>query len=334
MSGLKTYHLRITLRTETRVVLGEHKGAALRGALINALRRHYCTAPLLSAGDPARQAHTAECPVCRLVAAEDLSRTRGSDIPRPYVLEPPLHSQTTYMRGDLLIFRLGLFGDAADLYPFLLTAVLQMGHEGLGRPIHEGRRGTLSVRRIEAVNPLTREQVMLMGEADQPVTAEPTLPVTHELVQRESARWPADRITVRFLTPTRITANGRLAHSAQFQPFFQRLLERIIDLWRAYAGSDPPLDARTLIEHAAHIRLVADETRWVELESTSGRTGRRIPIGGYMGNATYSGELRPLIPWLLWGTCLHVGKNAVKGDGWFEMLPQDEGGQAWPLLST
>jgi len=321
VSGFKTYHLRISLRAETTVVLGEHKGAALRGALINALRRHYCTAPLLPARDPARQAHTGECPVCRLVAAEDPARARGSDLPRPYVIDPPLGGHTTYLTGDLLTFRLGVFGSAADLYPFLLTALLQMGHEGLGRPIHEGRRGTLSVRRIEAVNPLTREQVILMGEGDRPVRAEPTLPVTHELVQREAARWPADRVTVRFLTPTRVTARGRLVHSAQFQPFFQRLVERMMDLWRAYGDSDPPLDARALMERAAHVRLVADETQWAEVESTSARTGKRIPIGGYMGDATYSGELRPLIPWLLWGTCLHVGKNAVKGDGWFEMLP-------------
>jgi hypothetical protein len=317
----KTYHLRVTLCAETRVVLGEHRGAALRGALINALRRHYCTAPLLPVRDPARQAHIGECPVCRLVADEDPTRARGLNLPRPYVIDPPLDGHTTYLAGDLLTFRLGVFGDAVDLYPFLLTALLQMGHEGLGRPIHEGRRGTLSVRRLEAVNPLTREQVILTGEGEEPIRAERALPVTHELVEREATRWPTDRITVRFLTPTRITADGRLVHSAQFQPFFQRLLERIIDLWRAYADSDPPLDAPTLIEQGTHIRLVSDETRWVEVESASGRTGKRIPIGGYMGSATYSGDLRPMIPWLLWGMCLHVGKNAVKGDGWFEMSP-------------
>ncbi len=68
MAGLVTYHLRITMEARTPVGLGEHKGAALRGALIGALRRHYCTAPALSPTDEAHVAHLGECPACRLVA--------------------------------------------------------------------------------------------------------------------------------------------------------------------------------------------------------------------------------------------------------------------------
>ena len=37
MAGLVTYHLRITMEAQTPVGLGEHKGAALRGALVGAL---------------------------------------------------------------------------------------------------------------------------------------------------------------------------------------------------------------------------------------------------------------------------------------------------------
>ncbi len=321
MSKFFTHHLRITMRAETPVSLGEHKGSALRGALVNALRRHYCTEPVLRADDSAWHDHVIECPACYLVAAEDSERGRGSDLPRPYVIEPPLDERTTYMAGDRFTFQLGLFASAIRLYPFLLTALLQIGHEGLGRPIHNGQRGQLSVQQIEAINPLTHEHVVLMREGDRSVAANPTLPVTHELVLSEASRWPTDRITIRFLTPTRITAAGRLVHTPQFAPLFQRLVERVIELWRAYGEGEPPLSARELIAHAEGIHLLSDETRWIEVESRSGRTGKRIPIGGYMGSATYQGDLRPLMVWLLWSQCLHVGKNAVKGDGWLELLP-------------
>lgn len=323
MAGLVTYHLRITMEAQTAVGLGEHKGAALRGALIGALRRHYCTAPALSPHDGARQAHVQECPACRLVAAEDVTRTRGLNPPRAYVIDPPLDPRTRLAPGDRLVFGLGLMAEAAGLYPYLLTALSMMGDEGLGQRLDENgrRRGRLELRQVEALNPLTRERAPLLREGSAAAAAAPLLPVTHDLVLRESARWPIDRITVRFLTPTRIISAGRLVHQADFEPFIRRLLERICELWQAYGDGAPPPDAAVLAEQAQQIKCLADETQWIDLTSISERTERRIPIGGFVGSATYVGNLATLMSWLLWGQCLHVGKNAVKGDGWYELLP-------------
>jgi hypothetical protein len=33
----------------------------------------------------------------------------------------------------------------------------------------------------------------------------------------------------------------------------------------------------------------------------------------------WEGDVTRLRPWLLWGQSLHVGKDAVKGNGWYQV---------------
>jgi hypothetical protein len=70
---------------------------------------------------------------------------------------------------------------------------------------------------------------------------------------------------------------------------------------------------------ASHVRLVAQHMSWVELSSYSSRQRRVTPIGGFIGQATYEGELRALRELLVWGEVVHVGKNVVKGDGCYRI---------------
>ena len=69
-------------------------------------------------------------------------------------------------------------------------------------------------------------------------------------------------------------------------------------------------------------RLVQDFTQWVDLKSGSRRLGRATPAGGFVGVATYEAgreTWQALLPYLLWGQEVHVGKSATKGDGWYEV---------------
>ena len=54
----------------------------------------------------------------------------------------------------------------------------------------------------------------------------------------------------------------------------------------------------------------------------SRRLGRSTPVGGFVGTATYEAGAETweaLLPYLVWGQEVHVGKNATKGDGWYEV---------------
>lgn len=323
MSSFETHHLRVTLQVETPVRLGPYKGAAIRGALLNALRRHYCSAPVLSSRDTAWEAHITHCPACRLVAAEDEARERGRNLPRSYVINPPLEEKTRYQPGDRLVFGLGLFAEAAALYPFVLSALSMLGQEGIGHRLaeNEGQRGRISLLAIEAVNPLTHVRCELMRAGTARASSALPLPVTYELAEREAERWPADRLTVRLLTPTYLVTRGEAVRRLAFDPFVKRLIERFIDLWTIYGEGEAPADRDDLVQQASCITVLSEDTQWVHTSSWSRRTGRKVPTGGLVGTATFAGDFRPLLPWLLWGQGIHVGKNAVKGNGWYELLP-------------
>jgi hypothetical protein len=69
----------------------------------------------------------------------------------------------------------------------------------------------------------------------------------------------------------------------------------------------------------APIRLAENDAEWVDVWSGSKRTGRLTPTGGFVGRAVWRGGLGPYLPLLRCGEVVHVGKNAVKGDGWYRI---------------
>lgn len=323
---LTLHHLEFELEATTRLGLYEYSGTALRAALFATLTRHFCPAPAgqTTHGDALHQAH---CPVCWLLAREEPDATRGKDVPRALALRPPLGPKTDFHVGERWRFALTLFGDqAASLFPYLIVANNMMGEEGVGRRVDNGQRGRFALRRAWAVNPLTESRQLLLAEGSRQVQV-PTLIITEDDVETATVQilrqLPArgGQLTVRFLTPTRLVDHKILVHAPVFLPLFQRTVERVIQLASWY-GSRPPdtLDFDTLLPLADDVRLIDDRTQWVDLTSPSLRKGQSTPIGGFVGQAVYQAERwEPLLPWLLWGQLVQVGKNTVKGNGWFDL---------------
>jgi hypothetical protein len=74
-------------------------------------------------------------------------------------------------------------------------------------------------------------------------------------------------------------------------------------------------EAPALLRQAATVRVVERRLAWRELFRASGRHGRLLPMGGLVGEVVLEGDLAPLLPWLVWGTLVHVGKDAAMGNG-------------------
>jgi len=106
-----------------------------------------------------------------------------------------------------------------------------------------------------------------------------------------------------------------------FRPLLQRLLERVTALDREYGGGGPERCGQfgALLAQAEAIQVVEDQTRWVDVSSYSLRQERRTPIGGLLGQVRFAGDFRPFLPGLAWGELVHVGKDVVKGNGWYRM---------------
>ncbi len=323
------HRLWFTVEVQTALELPPWPGSALRGALLGALRRHYCIAP----NDP-DPGHSMRCPVCWLMAREDSDWRWGKTPARPYTIDlDPIHHALghRYRPGERFGFGITLFGHAINLLPYLILAVPEMGRMGVGRRLEEngGRRGRFTLHQVEAVHPLTGEREIVLAPGSRTVHT-PTLAVKEGDVM---ARYEtlvgqvrqSGRVQVRFLTPTRLVHRGRLVKVPEFRPLFGRALDRIEALFSMYGerpdssqvpGMAPVTDVPGWLQAAEEVRLVEHDVRWIDLRSGSRRTGRVTPTGGFIGQAVYeSDHWEDFLPVLLWGQVVHVGKDAVKGNG-------------------
>ena len=320
MNNFTAYQLHFTCQVQTPILLNEHQGSAIRGALFHALRSQFCfNKQAKSCGDCALWT---TCPICFLVATRNPQSKRGVEVPRPYTIEPPLPGKTSYQPGETLEFGLTLFAQALNLFPYVVLGSQALEQGGLGKklPRDDGRwrRGTFAIQEIAAVNQLSGERQPVLRQGDNLVQV-PNLPITHEQVLARAARLPRDRITLDFKTPTRIIERGKLLHKPAFRPLVQRLHRRLCDLTRQFTDAPWEFDFRQVMAQAEAVRMVEDQTRWVELDSYSWRRKASTPMGGFVGQVTFKGELEPFLPWLVWGEVVHVGKDAVKGNGWYEI---------------
>ena len=147
--SLVTHHFLFKTEVKTPLVLDEHSGSALRGNLFEAVWRRFCTnkASPTCADCPLH----AMCPVSALVAPLREENIRGRDIPRPYIIIPPIEGARCYAPGETLTFGLTLFGNIVELLPYIILSLPMLEAVGLGRKVKEGdwRRGTFTVKPLK-----------------------------------------------------------------------------------------------------------------------------------------------------------------------------------------
>jgi hypothetical protein len=302
------------------VVLNRHKGSALRGALFNSLRQVGCSRRDLPTCHNCPLVKV--CPVSSLLATVDDESERGADVPRPFAIQPPLDDKNVYQPDDDLEFGLTLFGKSDALLPYLLVALERLDKSGLGarsEPENKSgswQRGRLRLEEVAARHPLTgREELLYTNGAYRDVTLEP---LDAAWVLREIAGVPADAaclLRFNFETPTRLVADGKMLHRPNLSVLVQRLIER----YESYAGSFTPSERAELLAVAQNGRLIEDRTQWEEVRGYSHRQKQEVRLSGFTGEAVYAGQLRMLLPLLIWGQALHVGKSATKGCGRYRL---------------
>jgi len=358
MDDFTAHRLQFVCDVTAEIELNEHQGSALRGALFHALRDRFC-----AFADDRRIVCTEcalamRCPVATLVSTLEFDHPRGQDRPRPYTIQPPLpgsghpvedpRGQVTfhYRPGEVLVFGLTLYADAMALFPYVVLATQAFEESGIGRRFEDERgrwrRGAMRVREIWAENPLAGGRQPVLRGGDHQVRV-PDVPITHAQVQAaaaetlpRSAHNAPSTATVRFLTPTRLIEDERLVKPDhfRFRPFVHRLITRIEDLSTQFSATPLFLDVPALLEAADNVRVIDNRLSWEEVSSYSTRRHTSSPTSGLVGSVTLqAAEWAPFWPWLLWGQYVHVGKDAVKGNGWYEIhgaRPQADEEVAWP----
>ncbi len=330
--NLAVHLLTFEVQATTRMVLPPFKGSTFRGAWKNVLTQAYCPA---SPEDRARPDHADACAACYLT-----ERETGPEARKPYALRPPLTRETDFPPGAQLTFGFVLFGPAWLLLPYILSAVKTMGEvQGVGRrvvgPGPRKGRGRFRLRAAYVEHPLrTPGRELMYAEGQQMVFAPQNGAITADEVRQATAALLEalpDPATLRlhFRSPLRVVHQKRLMRRFAFEPFFRRLIERLFMLAEEFG--DPPLeDARAMLRAVVpatqplveQVRVVEDRTWWWDLKGYSSRLKREQPMGGLMGEVVLQAPKAVwetlLLP-ILWGQFTHVGKNAVKGQGWYEI---------------
>ncbi|MGB7341282.1 MAG: CRISPR system precrRNA processing endoribonuclease RAMP protein Cas6 [Phototrophicaceae bacterium] len=313
---LQLHHIKFILEAQTLVHMGPQAGGQIRGALWQALNDTACIAP----NERHRADHARHCPMCFMLELQANS-PRGNNPPRPFAIRPPLgvraEDDRMFKTGEHFEIGMTLMGKAVELFPYLVHGMRAVGQTGVGYG-----RGRFTIEAIEAHHPLRDEvQHLLNGQT----VYLPTLMLSADDIQSYTQLLPSDTMRLRFVTPTTLKHQGKILAYPEFMPLIARILERCQAMAFHYGetSADPDIWQPQYIHLttlAQQIKRTHDNTRQVDVKSGSRRSNRYHQIGGFVGEVQFTGDITPFMTWLLWGQSLQVGKNIVKGNGWYEII--------------
>jgi hypothetical protein len=309
--SIRWARLTLTLRAEQPVSLPPYAGSTFRGAFGHAFKRVACPLRRECEGcgyrDVCVYAYVFETPG----NVEGSSLTRGATVAHPFVLEPPEGPTGEVRPGEAVTLGLVLVGRAIPLAPYFLAACREMVQRGLGRG-----RGRLRLERAVADDPVS-EKGRVVYDGDRDLLA-PAVPPWRWDDLRENRR-AEDRVTLRFVTPTRLRQDADLVVRPEFATLATALLRRLTVLVEAHCGGKADLDAKAILESAKTVHIEKSELRWHDWERYSARQDARMTLGGFVGRITFAGLLAPWMPLLTLGEFLHVGKGTAFGLGKYRM---------------
>ncbi len=322
-----TFRFRIA-PLQSLVVPAVNKGNMLRGGFGHAFRRLCC---IPQCRDTKSCPLAATCPYKAIFepspppGSERLSKNQ--DIPRPFVFRASQTPQTRFEEGDTFEFGLVLIGRALDFLPYFVLSFRELAAEGLGL-----NRAKCSLERVEhpgipsnGAGPANCKGELIYSRDDQvfratkSVSADDWISARLQELHSSNGDKSTRRITIRFLTPTFLRADGEVVRRPEFHHVFKRLRDRINALSTFFGDGPLDLDFRGLGESAEKVRTVSAQIDWVERYRTSSKTHRRHELSGFVGEATYEGDLGEFLPWLALGELIHVGKHTAWGNGQYGM---------------
>jgi len=283
----------------------------------------------------------------------------NQDIPRPFVFKPPLEEKTNYGAGEHIGFDLILAGKAREYLPYFIVAFRELGEQGIGTK-RNGRRGRFRFFSVTAPNVISEsapqaetKQSVVYSHSDNLVRNIPAKITLQEITERANALDPY-RVTIRFLTPTILKHENQVIREPEFHHIVKRLRDRINALATFYGDGPLPWDFKGMGERAEKVKRIQNvpsplvgevevrepqntplpsggEARvrgksgfhWIEAgrRSTKGwKKGITHDLSGFIGEATYEGDIREFLPLLILGEYLHVGKSAAFGLGRYELI--------------
>jgi hypothetical protein len=277
----------------------------LRGAFGVVFRRIAC---LPNCPGSAACNHRASCPYARFFepGATGQGPSGLADWPRPFVFRANHLDGLTFAAGQPFHFDLNLFDTNTPAIACLVLTFAQLARDGLG----PGRRKVdlVAVHKLNEQgdrSALIYENGLIKAQADSP-------PLTLDLAPNGP---PVSRLRVNFLSPTELKSGRQIARRPEFAILAARARDRISTLRELYGAGPLTIDFRDFGERAALVKMTRCETESIDIQRRSSRTGQVHPIGGFIGEAEYQGDLSEFVPFLEVAKWTGVGRQTVWGKG-------------------
>lgn len=302
----RLYPLRLQFTASDSVRFPAGKpGNILRGAFGTIFRKLVCVPECTSVKSCDRRR---ECPYARLFepAALGGGPSGQADWPRPFVFRAGHLDGKILHPGDSFHFDLNVFEMRDPALEYFVEAFAQIASEGLGQ--ERGRAGLREVHLLDS----TRLPVKQIYDGETKQMKDPGPPLSFEMAPGPDK---VTRLRVQFATPTELKAGTRLAERPDFWVLFSRARDRISTLRALYQSGPFQIDFKAMGQRAAAVKMTRCEVQWREIARRSSRTGQVHPLGGFVGEAEYEGELAEFLPFLKMVEWTGVGRHTVWGKG-------------------
>lgn len=288
---------------ENSIRLPEYAGSMLRGAFGRALRHIACMT---------RQKDCTTCPlyhscpypaIFETPAPETHTLQKFSQIPNPYIIEPPAWGERVYHPGEQIQFNVVLFGRSLTQLPMITFAWQRAFAQEVGH-------GTA---RLQTIHQLTDAAATSIFDTK----TQRIQPHTQSIILSPIS---SNSMTLHFTTPLRIQQNGSPIRADQLtaRNLFITLARRIALMFEFHTESPYQIDFANI---ATDIHSVTDvrNLTWLDWTRYSSRQKQTMQLGGAVGKWTLD-NLSPTLTHLLQlGQWIHVGKNATFGLGKYDI---------------
>jgi hypothetical protein len=290
------YRFRFQFRAAGSLYFAPYQsGNIVRGAFGTIFRKLVCN----PACTGARTCDTrASCPYAQVFepkAARGEGPSGLADWPRPFVFRAAHLDGRTFSPGESFHFDVHIFDIRRPLIAHFAAAFAELARDGLGP-----RRG--------------RAELLAVDSLDLNGVAAPALADPNSIALDVPAQ-PVDRVLVRFVTPTEMKSGDHLIDQPDFGSLVGRLRDRVGNLRALYGAGPLGIDFRAMGDRASRVRTLRCDLTRQAAERHSSRTGQTHPLGGFVGEAEYEGDLGEFVPYLYAGQWTGVGRQTVWGKG-------------------
>ena len=243
----------------------------------------------------------------------NLWSSRGfGPLPAPFSWQLPLEKKTEYIKEEEVIFKLNLFGDAANYLEIFIRTLQDFAAEGSRIGLSK-----FLIKEVIAENPISGQERLVYSNTENKIAKTDLIISGEDIEKWAKQKTLVKRLSLLFLTPVLLREDGAFLQEPLFDVFIKKLLMKISALYYFnHQRKEILISYQDIIEKAKGVQKVKDLTRFVSWEK---EIKGQFYWGGLLGKVEYTGILQEFLPLLKLGEFLHFGENVHFGFGRYRM---------------